>query len=55
MSLTTLLVPTYNQVLRTLSGKAQAQLPIADADALLPARPAPDMFPYIRPESIPKS
>jgi len=48
MSLTKLLVPTYTQMLRTLSGwlkKAQAQLPTADAEALLSARLAPDMFP----------
>ncbi|WP_407294002.1 DUF1993 domain-containing protein [Stutzerimonas zhaodongensis] len=48
MQLTTLLVPTYTQMLRTLSGwlkKAQDQLPEADAQALLSARLAPDMFP----------
>lgn len=48
MSLTTLLVPTYMQMLKALSGwldKAQAQRPAADADALLSARLAPDMFP----------
>jgi len=46
MQLTTLLVPTYTQMLNTLSGwlkKAQAQLP--EAQALLSARLAPDMFP----------
>ena len=48
MQLTTLLVPTYTQMLKTLSGwlkKAQAQLPEAEAQALLSARLAPDMFP----------
>lgn len=48
MSLTTLLVPTYIQMLKALSGwldKAQAQMPAADAEALLSARLAPDMFP----------
>lgn len=48
MSLTRLLVPTYTQLLRALSGwlkKAQAQIPEADAEALLSARLAPDMFP----------
>lgn len=48
MSLTTLLVPTYTQMLKTLSGwleKAQAELPAMEADALLSARLAPDMFP----------
>lgn len=50
MSLTTLLVPTYTQMLKALSGwleKAQAQMLAADADAeaLLSARLAPDMFP----------
>jgi hypothetical protein len=48
MSLTQLLVPTFTQMLRALSGwlkKAQAQLPQADAEALLSARLAPDMFP----------
>ncbi|WP_312703370.1 DUF1993 domain-containing protein [Stutzerimonas nitrititolerans] len=48
MQLTTLLVPTYTQMLNTLSGwlkKAQAQLPEAQAQALLSARLAPDMFP----------
>jgi uncharacterized protein len=47
MSLTKLLVPTYTQMLRALSSwlkKAQEQMP-ADADALLSARLAPDMFP----------
>lgn len=48
MTLTSLIVPTYVQMLTTLSGwldKAQAQLPAADAEALLSARLAPDMFP----------
>lgn len=48
MSLTKLLVPTYTQMLKTLSGwlkKAQAQMPTVDAEALLSARLAPDMFP----------
>jgi len=48
MSLTRLLVPTYLQMLKSLSGwleKAQAQLPEADAQALLSARLAPDMYP----------
>lgn len=48
MSLTTLLVPTYVQMLNSLSGwlkKAQKNLPAADAEALLSARLAPDMFP----------
>lgn len=48
MSLTNLLVPTYMQMLRTLIGwlkKAQEQLPETEAEALLSARLAPDMFP----------
>ncbi|WP_240538612.1 DUF1993 domain-containing protein [Halomonas sp. SH5A2] len=48
MSLTTLLVPTYTQMLRALLSwlkKAQEQMPKADAEALLSARLAPDMFP----------
>lgn len=48
MSLTNLLVPSYTQLLKTLSGwlnKAQEQLPGTDAEALLSARLAPDMFP----------
>lgn len=47
MSLTTLLVPTYRQMLGTLSAwlqKAEAQRP-GQADSLLTARLAPDMFP----------
>ena len=45
MQLTSLLVPTYTQMLKTLSGwlkKAQAQLPEAEAQALLSARLARD-------------
>lgn len=48
MSLTTLLVPTFTQMLGTLSGwfdKAQEQMPEVEAQALLSARLAPDMFP----------
>lgn len=48
MSLTLLLVPTFGQMLKTLSAwldKAQAQLPADEAQALLSARLAPDMFP----------
>ena len=48
MSLHNLLVPTYRQMLTTLSGwldKAQAQMPDGGAEALLSARLAPDMFP----------
>ncbi|MBK8197662.1 MAG: DUF1993 domain-containing protein [Acidobacteria bacterium] len=46
MTLTELLVPTYRQMLQALAGwlkKAQAQT--QDADALMSARLAPDMFP----------
>ncbi len=46
MSLTNLLVPTYRQMLKTLSGwldKAQARE--GECEALLSARLAPDMFP----------
>lgn len=46
MSLTTLLVPTYSQMLRALSGwldKAEKQ--VDDAENLLSVRLAPDMFP----------
>lgn len=46
--LTNLLVPTYVQMLKALSGwldKAQAQRPEGGAEALLSARLAPDMFP----------
>ena len=48
MSLTNLLVPTYTQMLRGMSGwldKTQKQLPEAEAEALLSARLVPDMFP----------
>ena len=48
MQLTQLLVPTCRQLLGTFSGwlkKAQEQLPAAEAEALLSARLAPDMFP----------
>lgn len=47
MSLTTLLVPTYTNMLKALSGwldKAAEQMP-TEAEALLSARLAPDMFP----------
>lgn len=48
MSLTQLIVPTHIQMLTALSGwldKAATQLPQAEAEALLSARLAPDMFP----------
>lgn len=48
MSLTDLLVPTYGQMLETLSrwlDKAESQPPAGGGDALLAARLAPDMFP----------
>lgn len=48
MSLTNLLIPTYTQMLGSLSGwlnKAEQQLPAEDAEVLLSARLAPDMFP----------
>lgn len=48
MILPSLLVPTYTQMLGTLSAwlvKAEAQLPGGEADHLLSARLAPDMFP----------
>ena len=48
MTLTDMLVPTYVQMLKALSawlGKAGAQMPRGEADALLSARLAPDMFP----------
>jgi uncharacterized protein len=48
MPLTNLLVPTFTQMLKMLSNwlaKARAQLPEADAEALLSARLAPEMFP----------
>jgi hypothetical protein len=43
-----ILIPTYLQMLGALSGwlaKAEAQMPGGDADALMAARLAPDMFP----------
>jgi uncharacterized protein len=48
MSPTALLVPTFTTMLGALGGwldKARAQLPEAEAEALLLARLAPDMFP----------
>lgn len=48
MSLTNLLVPTYLQMLKALAAwlkKAEEQLSIADAEGLLSARLAPDMYP----------
>ncbi len=48
MTLPDLLAPTYIQMLRALStwlDKAEAQTPPAQAEALLTARLAPDMFP----------
>jgi uncharacterized protein len=48
MNLTHLLVPTYRNMLQTLKGlldKAEAQLGRDEAEALLSARLAPDMFP----------
>lgn len=48
MSLTNLLVPTYKQMLNGLSGwlaKAQQHLPEREAEALISARLAPDMYP----------
>lgn len=46
MSLTTLLTPTYRQMLSALAGWLQkAQTQIDDADTLMSARLAPDMFP----------
>ena len=48
MSLTNLVVPTYKQMLATMSAwldKAKAQMPEGEAEALLAARLAPDMFP----------
>jgi uncharacterized protein len=47
MTLTAMLLPTYNQMLNALSGwlvKAEAQMP-EKPEALLLARIAPDMFP----------
>ena len=48
MTLKELLVPTYVQMLQALAAwlrKAQAERPGAEAEALLSARLAPDMFP----------
>lgn len=48
MSLSRLLVPTFTNMLGAMSAwldKAEAQLPDAEAQALLSARLAPDMFP----------
>ena len=48
MTLTDLLIPTYRNMLHTLRGllaKAEAQLGPEQAEALLSARLAPDMFP----------
>lgn len=48
MALTNFLIPTYVQMLKALSGwldKAQEQMPDGNAEALLSARLAPDMFP----------
>lgn len=48
MTLPDLLVPTYVQMLGALAGwlaKAEAQMPDGEAEALLSARLAPDMFP----------
>lgn len=48
MALTDLIVPSYLHMLKALSAwldKARAQLPEAQAEALLSARLAPDMFP----------
>jgi uncharacterized protein len=48
MTLTNMLVPTFTQMLKTLSAwltKAQTQMAAADAEALLSARLASDMFP----------
>lgn len=48
MSLTQLLVPTFQQMLTALSNwleKAEGQMPASEAEALLSARLAPDMFP----------
>ncbi len=48
MSLTNLLVPTYKQMLNGLSGwlaKAQEGMPEREAEALMAARLAPDMYP----------
>lgn len=48
MLLTRLVVPTFTQMLTALSGwleKAKGQMPPGEAEALLAARLAPDMFP----------
>ncbi|MBJ6120847.1 DUF1993 domain-containing protein [Sphingomonas mollis] len=48
MTLSDLLVPTYVQMLGALSkwlAKAEAQRPVNEAESLLSARLAPDMFP----------
>lgn len=48
MSLTNLLVPTYSQMLKALSGwlaKAEVQMPEGGADSLLSGSVASDMFP----------
>lgn len=48
MSLTQLLVPTYIQFLKSLADwlkKSRTQLPMTEAEELLSARLAPDMFP----------
>ena len=48
MSLTNLLVPTYMQMLTAISGwleKAQKQMGMSEAESLLSARLATDMFP----------
>lgn len=48
MSLTNLIVPSYSQMLRSLSAwldKAREQRSHGDAEALLSARLAPDMYP----------
>ena len=48
MTLTELLIPTYRNMLQTLRGllaKAEAQLGTSQADALMAARLAPDMYP----------
>ncbi|WP_295517065.1 DUF1993 domain-containing protein [uncultured Pseudomonas sp.] len=48
MTFTDILVPTYTHMLQALSawlGKAQTQRPEGDAETLLVARLAPDMFP----------
>jgi len=52
MTLTDLLVPTYRNMLQTLKGlldEAEAQLGAGEAEALLSARLAPDIFPLATP------